>query len=130
MSEKERDVHKLWQSLERRAESAGIDTRTESQKLKGSIISGICRDCTSSIIVKNKRHNEPLVFCSGIGHSEASVVVPHDIEYCSSYHSRNEVDLYAMAQVAWVVDPWGTGKVGFKVETGDLEVTKEEVDSE
>lgn len=99
-------------SLNSKVDRLGIDTRTEF--IKETPITGICKDCGNSQIMKRKASNQVLVMCDMMS---GNVSIPTDLEYCSIYYRKGQVSLSSMVEQAYIIDiNEKPGVIGFKAE--------------
>jgi len=68
-------------------------TRSDSQTL--------CPSCSHSTVVRGAAESQEIVRC---GHYTIDRAVPFPVVECTGYTDKNEVSLYEMQQIAWVID--------------------------
>ena len=111
----EKEAYALHSQIETKADM--VELGQSLKNLSNGYGIGKCFSCSHSWVMRTKRQNEPIVRCRGV--YEQELIVPHDIEECSRYDRKGELDIMTLIKMHNPVDLSKPDKVmGFSQDEG------------
>ena len=112
----EKEAYALHSQIETKADM--VELGQSLKNLSNGYGIGKCFSCSHSWVMRTRRQNEPIVRCNEVYNQP--LIVPHDIEECSRYDKKGELDIMTLIKMHNPVDVSKPDKVaGFSKEQSE-----------